>query len=137
MFVGNTINYEGDIIFRRNIVFQDNECVDFKIKGHPTVNIYCDKKETKFLVMTSTKRDGVNYFTVKPDKKNKLKKETYVDLDHVYCEPSKSYFPSGRLTQQIYNSMLKDFIVSGDYIIPKQNHIKNRKDVSRNMEFAI
>lgn len=112
MFNNTTINYEGEIIFRRNLVFKDNDNVDLKVKGHPTVNIYCDNKETKFLIMTSTKRKGVNYFTVKPDKKNKLKKETYIDLDHVYSESSKSHFPSGRLTQQIYNKMLKSFIVA-------------------------
>ena len=110
-----TINYEGEIIFRRNLVFKDTKGVDFKIKGHPTVNIYCDKNETKFLLMTSSKRKGVNYYTVKPDKKNKLKKKTYIDLDHVYCEKPVSRFASGRLTQSIYNDMLKEFVVSGNY----------------------
>ena len=128
----NTVNYEGDIIFRRNLVFKDTNHVDFKIKGHPTVNIYCDKNETKFLLMTSTKRDGVHYYTVKPDKKNKLKKETYIDLDHVYYEKPVSRFASGRLTCDIYNDMLKSFIVAGNYEI--SGNTKNNSSPNMNKE---
>lgn len=128
-----TINYEGEIIFRRNLVFKDTNHIDFKIKGHPTVNIYCDGKETKFLLMTSTKRDGINYYTVKPDKKNKLKKETYIDLDHVYYEKPVSHFASGRLTCEIYNDMLKNFIIAGNYEISENAKNSHNLDINKNV----
>ena len=101
--------YAGDIIYRKNLIFNDNQKLDLKLKGHPTLNIsYEYNGMVYFLVITSHRRKGHPYYTLNPNKGNRLKKKSYVDLGHIYTEPVKNIIPTGNISEKEYNEIITE-----------------------------
>ncbi len=108
------IYYRGDIIAVKNIRFKDNDYLDIRMNGHPVIilneirnykdNIYVLKMSGSYDTMEGLK----NYFILKPNKDNKLKKASYVDLRYVYkinCENIPCY--EKFVSQQQYEEILR------------------------------
>ena len=102
------MNFVADIIFRNNIRFKDKQ-LDFKIKGHPTLNL-TEEIDGKiyFLIMTRHKRKGHKYYKVEPTNTNKLKDCSYLDLSYIYSEDARNIIPSGRLGMPEFEKVVKE-----------------------------
>ena len=100
-----------DVVFRNNIKFPDNGLLDFKINGHPTVNITeeCDE-EIYFLRISSQIHQYVNnkdkMVLIKNSKYNGLSKPSVVKVDHILKEGYRNIIPAGALSNLDYNSVI-------------------------------
>lgn len=111
------VNKIGDILFRNNIKFLDCGIIDYKLNGHPTLNITNDiGGYTYYMVITSSnilKSKGVPYYTIKPSRINRLIKESYLNLLYIYKEPTANRIPKGYLLDEqmeiIYRIMDENF----------------------------
>lgn len=103
--------YEGDIVYRKNIFFQDTGKIDYKIGGHPTLNIIYENQPC-FLVISTTyhykKKTNDEFYPLKPTKGSGLKKKSYINLSHIYkCEDEGNKVPSGKIPPEEYEKIMK------------------------------
>lgn len=79
----------GDIKYRNNIKFKEDGVIDYKLGGHPTMNL-TDGNDGRiyFLVMTSNcnmaKSGNGLFYEMIPDRSNTLKCKTYLNLNYIY-----------------------------------------------------
>ena len=88
--------YRGDIIAVKNIKFKDNNFIDTRINGHPIlilnqVNTLDDDLYALKISGSYSNIDGLkNYYILKPNGQNKLRKASYIDLRYVYKLPNQN-----------------------------------------------
>lgn len=111
--------YEGDVVYRNNIIFKDTGKIDYKIGGHPTLNILY-KDEPCFLVMSTTYhycKDSSKFYPIKATKGSGLKRTSYINLTHIYkCGDEGNKIPSGKIPPEEYEKIIK--ILNETDIVP-------------------
>lgn len=79
----------GDIVYIKNSRFRDTNTIDPKSSRRPFIFL-CDYEfhhDTGYLLKLSTsegKGDSKNYYKIVPNRFNKLKRISYIDLRYVY-----------------------------------------------------
>lgn len=104
----------GDIIFRKNLKFRDNGKLDLKFGGHPTLNILVKEDYTYYLLITSTKIRGREYYPLYTHKRSGLSKESFADLTYVYKEETKAQMVNGFIHEGEMQKLNKKFIKAVD-----------------------
>lgn len=112
------MDYEqGDIYRRKDIQFKETGMLDTRLMGHPVTILLEAKFEDDyvyFLTLSSKIqnrfRDPKRYYKVKPDKYNKLPKESIIDLKFVYKYENKNIPVDGYFSDPIYKDILKNLV---------------------------
>ena len=81
--------YPRDMIFAKNIVFQDTSTHDFRINGHPVLILteadFGDKFYALKMSGTYNFSEGLKcYYILKPNRKKGIFKTSYIDLRYIY-----------------------------------------------------
>ena len=107
---------KGEIIKKSNIKFKGTHKLDFRIGGHPVVLPIETKDENEFLYfLTFSSRDDLyvnepdRYLLVAPDKYNKLRKTSIIDLKYIYKEKNANTPPMGILNRRDYTELIRKF----------------------------
>lgn len=101
-----------DVVYRNNVKFPDSGKIDFKIDGHPTVNITDEMDgEIYFLRVSSNVSKYIQYKDkmelIKPHKSNGLSKPSVVKVDHVLKEGFRNIWPAGTLADTDFKNVMK------------------------------
>ncbi len=101
----------GDIIYVRNIKFKDNKKLDTRLNGHPAVIIGIVDNFFYYLILSSNEmfylKYPKGYFKLIKDKRNKLKKDSYVNFRNVYKSKLVNYVPIGEVRKDVYTKLIK------------------------------
>lgn len=107
----------GDIIFRNNIRFRDNNKLDFRIHGHPFLllnTITSQNSSGLFLKISSfyiPPYENAFYKLDKNSTKKKLNKDCFIDLRYIYIinldYPERKWT---RLKSNIIDDVIKEYI---------------------------
>mgnify|MGYP000189300177 CR=1 FL=1 len=107
--------YRGDIIAVKNIKFKDNNFIDTRINGHPIlilnqVNTLDDDLYALKISGSYSNIDGLkNYYILKPNGQNKLRKASYIDLRYVYKLPNQNITCYNKcVSEKQYNEIEKE-----------------------------
>lgn len=103
------------IVFRDNIRFPDNGILDFKIKGHPTINITEEIEGEIFFLRMSSKiaeyiQNKNKMELIKPSKLNGLSKPSVVKVDHIIKEEYRNKCPAGSLSDIDFERVINKLI---------------------------
>ena len=108
---------KGSIIKKSNIIFKGTNKLDFRIGGHPVVLSHSFDYDDEYIYfLTLSSRDDLyveeplRYYLVKPDKNNKLKKPSIIDLKYIYKDKNSNIPETGILKNFDYKEMLKKLI---------------------------
>ena len=130
--------YREDIIAVKNIKFKDNNFIDTRINGHPIlilnqVNTLGDDLYALKISGSYSNIDGLkNYYILKPNGQNKLRKASYIDLRYVYKLPNQNITCYNKcVSEKQYNEIItklkevQEGLEDEDYKLFKEEWLNN------------
>lgn len=104
--------YQGDIIFVKNLRFRDTSTVDTRLNGHPVLVLNVANIGERFYGLkisgSYNYSEGLeNYYIIKPNRSNGLKKTSYIDLRYIYENECKNIPCAGQIYENEFNNIMK------------------------------
>lgn len=114
----------GDVVYRRNILFQDSKELDLKLTGHPTITIFedYDKDIAYYVTITTDKtRSRTNtMYKIPKHKSSGLKADfSYVNLDYIYKDDISNAYVRGYISDEFILEIYKNISSNWDNILKK------------------
>lgn len=128
--------YPGDMIFEKNLIFQDTLKHDIRVNGHPVLILTSADFGEKFYALKISGSykcagDLKNYYMLKQNKKKGIFKTSYIDLRYIYELECKNVPPYEEVvTEKELNNILKK-LQEVQLVMKNENykHVKNYYDL--------